>query len=82
MFLFLVALNNVFIIPVLKEKIKVTIAIAIPAGVPITVPKEIIDTPPLVTERTIKTLSMQPNQLHIYSNFLQFNFRFLISWLR
>ena len=57
-FLFLVTFSNFLIIPVVKEKIKVKIVLAIPTEAPITVVKEIIDTPPLVAERTIKILSM------------------------
>ena len=57
-FLFLDTLNNLFIIPVAKDKIKVKLALAILAGALITVVKEIIDTPPHVAERTIKILSM------------------------
>ena len=41
-----------------REKIKVKLALAIPARAPITVVKEIINTPPVVVERTIKILSM------------------------
>ena len=45
-------------IPVVKEKIKVRLALAIPTGAPIILVNEIIDTPPLVALKTIKTLSM------------------------
>ena len=58
MFLFLVVLSNFLVIPVVKEKIKVELSLAIPTGAPITVVKEIIDTTPLVAERTVKILSM------------------------
>ena len=51
-------LRNFFIIPVVREKIKVKLALAIPAGAPITLVNEIIDTPPLVALKTIKILSM------------------------
>ena len=50
-------LNSVFIIPVVKEKNKVKLAPAIPSGAPTTLTEEIIQTPPLVAERTIKILS-------------------------
>ena len=46
------------IIPVVKEKIKVRIALAIPTGAPIMIVKEIIDTPLLVALQTIKILSI------------------------
>ena len=51
-------LRNFFIIPVVREKIKVKLALAIPAGAPTTLVNEIIDTPPLVALKTIKILSM------------------------
>ena len=57
-FLFVVTFSNFLIISVVKEKIKVKIVPAIPTEAPIRVVKEIIDTPPLVAERTIKILSM------------------------
>ena len=80
--LFLVVLNNIFDIPVVKEKINVKPALAIPRGVPITLVKEIIDTLPLFALRTIKTLSMQSNTATYLHNFLLFNFCSLISWLK
>ena len=58
LFLFLVVLSNFLVIPVVKEKIKVELSLAIPTGAPITVVKEIIDTTSLVAERTVKILSM------------------------
>ena len=57
-FLFLVILSNFLIIPIVKEKIIVKLAFAIPTGAPITVVKQIIDTPPLVANKTTKVLSM------------------------
>ena len=50
-------LSNFFIIPVLKEKIKVKLAPAIPTGAPTTLTEEIIQTP-LVALKTIKILSV------------------------
>ena len=44
------------IIPVVKENTRVKLALPIPAGAPITLAKEIIDTPPLVADKTIKIL--------------------------
>ena len=52
-FLFLVVLNNFFIIPVVKENKIVKLAFAILAGTPITLAKEIIDTLPLAADKTI-----------------------------
>ena len=57
-FLFLVILSNFLIIPVVREKIKVKLALAIPTGAPIILVNEIIDTPLLVALKTIKILSM------------------------
>ena len=51
-------LNNFFIIPVVREKIKVKLVPAIPTGPPTILAKEIIQTPPLVALKTIKILSM------------------------
>ena len=51
-------LSNCFIIAVIKEKIKVKLSLAIPTGAPTTFVKEMMDTPPLVTLKTIKTLSI------------------------
>ena len=45
-------------IPVVTEKIKVKLALAIPTGAPIVVANEIIDIPPAVALRTIDILSM------------------------
>ena len=57
-FLFLVMLRNILIVPVVREKIKVKLALAIPTGAPTTLVREMIDTPPLVALKTIKVLSM------------------------
>ena len=48
-------LNN---LRVVKEKIKVKLALVIPTSAPTTLVNEIIDTPPLVALKTIKVLSM------------------------
>ena len=56
--LFLVMLSNFLSIPVVREKIKVKLALAIPTGAPTTLVNEMIDTPPLFAPKTIKTLSM------------------------
>ena len=45
-------------IPVVREKIKVKLALAIPTGAPIILVNEIIDTPPIVALKIIKILSM------------------------
>ena len=51
-------LSNFLIIPVVREKIKVKLAPAIPTGAPTTLTEEIIQTPPLFALKTSKTFSM------------------------
>ena len=51
-------LNNFLIIPVAREKIKVKLALAAPAGTPATLANEMIQTPLLVALKTIKILSI------------------------
>ena len=50
--------NNFLIIPVVKEKIKVKLALFIPTSAPTKLVNEMIDTPPFVALKTIKVLSM------------------------
>ena len=57
-FFFLVVLNNFLVIPVVREKIKVTLALVIATGAPTILVNEQIDTSPLVALKTIKILSM------------------------
>ena len=57
-FFILVIFNIFFIIPVVRENIKAKLALANPAGIPITLVKEIILIPPLVADKTIKVLSI------------------------
>ena len=45
-------------IPLVKEKIKVKLALAIPNGAPITLVNEKTDTPPLAALKTTKVLSI------------------------
>ena len=56
--LFLVIFNSFLTIPVVRERIKAKHALTIPTGAPIILVNEIIDTPPLVALKAIKTLSM------------------------
>ena len=51
-------LNNFLIIPVFREKNKVRLALAIPAGATTTLANEIIQTPLLIALKTNKILSM------------------------
>ena len=57
-FWFLVILNNCVTIPVVKEKIKVRLALDIPTGSPIILINEIINTPLLVALKINKILSI------------------------
>ena len=52
-------LSNFLIIPVVKEKIRVKLALATPTGAPTILVNEMIDTLPVAALKTIKTLSMQ-----------------------
>ena len=56
--LFLVMLSNFFIIPVVKQSIKVKLVVAIPTGAPTILVKEMIDTPVAIALKTIKILSI------------------------
>ena len=51
-------LNILFFIPVIKGNTRVKLTLVIPAGGPITLAKEVIDTPSLVADKTIKFLSI------------------------
>ena len=57
-FLLLVIFNNFFIIPVVIEKIKLKLALAILTGAQITLVKEKMYTPPVVALKIIKILSI------------------------
>ena len=57
-FFFLVMLSNFLIIPVVRENIKVKLALAIPTDAPTILADEMIQTPLLVALKTIKILSM------------------------
>ena len=66
--------SNFLMIPVVREKIKVKLALAIPIGVPATLVNEIIDTPSLVTLKTIKILSIELKAVTYLFNFLLHDF--------
>ena len=55
---FFIIFSNFLTIPVVREKNKVRLALAIPTGAPTILVNEIIDTPLLVALKTIKILSM------------------------
>ena len=48
-------LSNFFIISVVREKIKVTLALGIPTGAPTTLADEIMQTPPLLHLKQLKS---------------------------
>ena len=56
--MFLVILSNFLIIPVVREKTKVKLALSIPTGAAATLAEEMMQTPLLVALETIKILSM------------------------
>ena len=51
-------LSDILIISIVREKIKVNLALAIPTGAPTTLVNEMIDTAPVVALQTVKILSM------------------------
>ena len=57
MFFFLVIFSDLLTIPVVREKNKVSLALAIPTAAPAILVNEIIDTPLLVELKTIKIFS-------------------------
>ena len=61
-------------IPAVIEKIKVKLALAIPAGTPIILVNEIIDTPLLVALKIINILSMSSKIVTYLLNFLLYDF--------
>ena len=58
LFFFLDISSKFLTIPVVREKIKVKLALAIPTGAPTILVNEIIDTPLVVALKTIKILSI------------------------
>ena len=58
LFLFLVIFSNFFTTPVVREKTKVRLELAIPTGAPTILLNEIIDTTSLVALKTIKAWSI------------------------
>ena len=58
LFFFLVIFNNFLTITVVRERIKVKLALDIPTGAPIILVNEIIDTALLVALKIIKILSI------------------------
>ena len=71
---FLVIFNNFITISVVREKIKVKLALAIPTGVPIILVNEQIDTPPVAALKIIKNLFILPKVVTYLFNFLLHDF--------
>ena len=67
-------ISDFFIIPIVREKIKVKLALAIPTGAATMLADEMIQTPLLVPLKTIKALSMQSKALTFLLNFVPYNF--------
>ena len=63
-------LNSFLIIPVVRKKIKVKLALAIPTGALTTLANEMILAPLLVELKTIKILSMLSKVVTYLLNFL------------
>ena len=63
-FLSLVMLNNFLTIPMVREKSKVKLALAIPTGAPTTLVNEQIDAPLVLAFKTIKICLCNQKQLH------------------
>ena len=55
LFFFLVVLSSFLVVPVVREKLKVKLALAIPTGAPTILVNEQIDTPAVVALKIIKT---------------------------
>ena len=55
-------LSKFLIVPVVREKIKAKLVLAIPTGAPTMLVKEMIDTPPIVVLKTIKLKLFLRNQ--------------------
>ena len=47
-----------FIIPIVQENTRVRIALVIPTGTPIILSKEMIDIPPPLADKSLKSLSI------------------------
>ena len=62
LFLFLVVFNNSFTSPVDNENARPRLALAIPAGVPITVANDAIEMLPLVADKQLKTYQINLNK--------------------
>ena len=68
--MFFVVPSNFLMLSVVRKKIKVKIALAIPTGAPTTLVNEQIDTPRVVALKTIKILPIQSKAATYLLSFL------------
>ena len=78
-FLLLVMFSNLLLVPVVREKIKVKLALVIPTGAPTRLADEMIQTLSLAALKTIKTLFMSSKAARYLLNFLLHDILWLIS---
>ena len=64
--MFLVIYSNFLTIPVVREKNKVRLGLAISTGAPTILVNEIIDTPPLLSLKQLNLGQYNKKQQHIY----------------
>ena len=74
LFLFFVIFSNFLVIPVVREKIKVKLALAIPTGAPAILVNEQIDTPSVAALKLTKNLSIKSKAATYLLNFLLHGF--------
>ena len=82
-FFFLIFVVFVFFaIPMIIENEKITLALAIPTGLPVTVSNYAIDIPPFVADKTIKDLSKQSKEVSYLLSLLLINYLSLIPAIK
>ena len=82
LFLFLVAFNIFFTSPADNENSRLRLALAVPAGVPITVANYAIEMLPLVVDKKIKDLSKKSKEAIYLLSLLFINSLSLISAIK
>ena len=81
LFLFLVVFNNFFTSPAHNEFARLRLALVIPIGAPVTVVKDPIETPPIVTDK-MKDLSKESKKEIYLLSFSLINSLSLISTIK
>ena len=71
--------SNLLLVPVVREKIKVKLALVIPTGAPARLADEMIQTLSLAALKTIKSLFMSSKAARYLLNFLLHDILWLIS---